>query len=136
MELQATRYAPRLLRGIPLVERPERMDVQVVQHDANLLGAWVVFVDQLSQTLGDIQLGTLLGDLDVPPSPMWLEEGKQVARPVALVFSRRVPVFQVRQEAAVAYGRGVGRSVRQGRRWDTAGYTVLHTGPGRLPCGR
>ena len=85
MELQATRYAPRLLRGIPLVKRPERVDVQVAQHDADLLGAWVVFVDQLSQTLGDIQLGTLLGDLDVPPSPMWLEEGKQVARPVALV---------------------------------------------------
>ena len=86
MELQPASNAPRLLRGIPLVERPKRVDVQVVQHHADLLGVRVVFLDQLPQTLGDIQLGALLGNLDVPPSPVWLEEGKQVARSVALVF--------------------------------------------------
>jgi hypothetical protein len=46
MELQPARNAPRLLCGIPLVERPELVDVQIVQHDADLLGVRVVFLDQ------------------------------------------------------------------------------------------
>ncbi len=86
MELQATRNAPCLLRGITLVERPERVDVQVVQHDADLLSVRIQLLDQLSKTLGDIQLGALLGEPDVSPSPVRLEECKQVARSVALVF--------------------------------------------------
>ena len=59
-----------------LVEIAARMRGEVVEHHANLLRLRIVDVDQVSHALGKLERSALLGDLDVPPGPMRIEENE------------------------------------------------------------
>src|SRR6266446_8411649 len=59
---------------------------EVVQHYADLLRLRIVDVDQVAHTLGKVECSALLGDLDLPPGPMHIEEDEKIRRAVALVL--------------------------------------------------
>src|SRR6266403_244396 len=59
---------------------------EVVQHYADLLRLRIVDVDQVAHALGKVECSALLGDLDLPPGPMRIEEDEKIRRAVALVL--------------------------------------------------
>jgi hypothetical protein len=59
VELQAAEDAVRLRRREGLIEGTQGMGRQVVEHDADLLGAWIVQIDQVAHALGKVAAARL-----------------------------------------------------------------------------
>src|SRR5215468_6271840 len=60
---------------------------QVIEHDAHLGGLWIMGVDEFAHTLGEVASRAVLGDLDLAPAAMDIEEDEQIGRAVALIFA-------------------------------------------------
>jgi hypothetical protein len=69
-----------------LVEIAPRVSREVVEHDADSVGIGVVHVHEVSHALGKIEGSAPVGNLDVPPRPMRIEEDKQVGGAVASIL--------------------------------------------------
>ena len=87
MELEALKDAMRLRGGEGLVERAGGMGREVVEHDANELGLGVIEIDELAHASGEVASGSLVGDLDLAPGPVRIEEDEQVGRALAAIFT-------------------------------------------------
>src|ERR1700730_138684 len=60
---------------------------QVIEHDADLVGLWIMDVDEFAHTLGEVTGHAVFGDLDPAPAAMDIEEDEQIGRAVALIFA-------------------------------------------------
>src|SRR5215471_7200352 len=60
---------------------------QVIEHDAHLVGLWIMGVGEFAHTLGEVASRAVLGDLDPAPAAMDIEEHEQIGRAVALIFA-------------------------------------------------
>jgi hypothetical protein len=72
------------------------MGRQVVEHDADLIGLRIVDVDELAHALGEVAGRPMLGDLDLAPGPVRVEEDEQVdgaVAPILVVITLELPRF-------------------------------------------
>src|SRR5260370_26270860 len=60
---------------------------QVIEHDAHLVGLWIMGVDEFAHTWGEVAGRAVFGDLDPAPATMDIEEDEQIGRAVALIFA-------------------------------------------------
>src|SRR5258706_3283533 len=68
------------------VERRRGVRVQVILHQADVLGLRVDLIDEPAHHLGVVVHGALRSHLDVPPAGQWLNQHEQVARATAFVL--------------------------------------------------
>src|SRR5579872_7172450 len=68
------------------VQRSRRMRVQVIHHQHDLLGVWVVNVDQVFDDLREINSSPLVGDNHFAPPTNWFIEHEQSTDPIPLIF--------------------------------------------------
>ena len=62
------------------VQASFRVCVEIVHHQLNSLNAWKMDVHQVAHALGKVECSALLGDLDLPPGPMRIEEDEKIDR--------------------------------------------------------
>jgi hypothetical protein len=74
----------RLRRREDLVECAGRMRRQVVERDPDRLGFGIVDVDKLAHALGEVTGGTMLGDLDLAPRAVDVEQDERLTVPLRL----------------------------------------------------
>ena len=65
------------------------MRVQIIHHQHDLVGCWIVLIKDLPHHLGPIPLGAVLAHLGDPSAYQWLVSDKHVAD--ALALDLRVP---------------------------------------------
>ena len=83
VELQPITQPLGFLRGERLVQRPARVRVQVVAHQADLDRLGIVDIQQFLDATGPFDLAPLVRHPDMPPATQRLEEHEQVARPLS-----------------------------------------------------
>ena len=82
MKLQTLGDAPRFGRLERIIQRTKRVRVEIVQHQADLLGVRVRFINQPAHLQSEVLLGATLGHLDMPPASFRLTEHEQIASAV------------------------------------------------------
>src|ERR1700730_15931524 len=60
---------------------------QVIEHDADLVGLWIMDVDEFAHTLGEVTGQAGVGAAAAGPAAMDIEEDEQIGRAVALIFA-------------------------------------------------
>ena len=63
------------------------MGGKIIEHDADALGPGEVDVYKVAHTSGEVDRSPTLGDLDLAPGPMGIDEYEQVSSPVALILA-------------------------------------------------
>jgi len=86
VELEPSKDPARFLRREGLVEVLRAVRTQVVEHDADALGLRVVAVDEVTHAVGEVDVGPLVGHLDVAPPSMRIDEDEEIRRPVPSIF--------------------------------------------------
>ena len=86
VKLDAVENPPCLRWSECLIERPRRMCRQIVEHNPDLFCRRVVNIDELSHTFGEIQAGTLVGDLGASPGTVYVDEHEDVGGAVSDVL--------------------------------------------------
>src|SRR2546425_12096629 len=86
MELEALQNAASFGRRKRLVERRRRMCIQVILHQANVLGLRIDLIHQPAHDFRIVLHGALRSHLYVPPARTWLNHHKQVACPFPFVL--------------------------------------------------
>ena len=87
MEFEPAQHPPRLTRRKGLIERAGRMRRQIVEHDPDALGLGEVNVGDFTHAGGEVHCCPAVGDFDLAPGPMHIEEDKQVRRAIALILA-------------------------------------------------
>ncbi len=98
------------------IERGSDMDIQVVQHQANLQCLRKMHIHQRFHLQGEVAFGAPLGDRDVPPALTRAESDEQIGRaftPVVIVIAAALPRQQ--QEWVGGLRSPVARDIRQNR---------------------
>jgi hypothetical protein len=62
------------------------VDVEIVEHEDDLLGVRVVDIDQIPDDVGSVDHGPPFGHLHMPPSGQWLIPQEEVGGAVPLVL--------------------------------------------------
>jgi hypothetical protein len=62
------------------------VSAEVIEHDANAFGVRVVAVDEVAHAMGEVDAGSLVGHLDVPPRAVRIDEDEEIRRSVTSVF--------------------------------------------------
>jgi hypothetical protein len=70
-----------------LIERADRVGRQIVQHDPDALCPGKVKVREFAHAGGEVDGGTAVGDFDLAPRSMHVEEDEQVGGPVAFILA-------------------------------------------------
>src|SRR5437899_12737178 len=78
MELDPLQQAPGLCGRVSLVESRSSMGVEIILHQTNVLGVRIGLINQPADAVGIVQLGPLLGHLNVTPACKRLNKEKQV----------------------------------------------------------
>ena len=86
MEFQFARNSSGFRRIEYFVQHAKRVRVQLIHHDANQIGIRKMDINQVFETMRDIQDRAALGHFDMPPAALRADEHKQVAGALALVF--------------------------------------------------
>ena len=63
------------------------MGREIVEHDADALGFGKVHVCELAHAVGEVDGGAAVGDFDLAPGPVRIEEDKEIDCTVAPVFA-------------------------------------------------
>src|SRR3981189_2222225 len=63
------------------------MGREVVEHDADALGLGIMEINEIAHALGEVTGGTAVGDLDLAPGLVDIEEDEQVGRAVAAILA-------------------------------------------------
>jgi len=79
------------------------MGRQIIEHDADQRRLGITDVDQLAHAGGKVPVGAPVGDLDLAPGPMGIEEDQQVNRAVAAEIA--IVALRLRAGQAVRAGR-------------------------------
>ena len=80
VELEPSEDAARFVRREGLVEVLRAVRAEVVENDANALGIGVVAVDQVTHAVGEVDVGPMVGHLDVAPRSVRIHEDEEVRR--------------------------------------------------------
>src|SRR5262249_42492137 len=86
MDLQFARNPSRFTRIEYFVEHAQRMCVQLIHHDPYQIGIRKMDINQVFETMCDIQDRAARRHFDMTPAALWADEHKQVAGAFALVF--------------------------------------------------
>ena len=62
------------------------MDRQIVLHDADGLSVWIVQIDEFAHAFGIIFRCTPLGDFDLTPEPIGIEDNEEIGGAVAAIL--------------------------------------------------
>ena len=87
MELQAVQQASGFGRREGLVECSGRVGRQIVQHDADALRFGKVDVYEFPHADREVDGGATVGDFDLAPGPVHVEEDEQVGGAIALILA-------------------------------------------------
>ena len=80
VESQLARDAPCFGSWKGVVERTKGVGIEVVQHHVDHACLRVAFVNEVLHAAGEVELGTLSTDLDVPAAGQWLDGQQQAGR--------------------------------------------------------
>jgi hypothetical protein len=86
VKLQPLQNRPRPLRREGLIEGGGHMGVQIVDHQAHILGIGVAFLNEVAEAFGEVLAGASLGHRHMPPARERLDHHEQVGRALAHVF--------------------------------------------------
>src|SRR5215210_7136259 len=86
VDLQPLQQTPSFTRGERLIQGGRGMGVEVVHNQDDLLGLWVVQIDQFLYAVRPIDLRSPLGDADVAPAGQRFANDEKVGRPLTLVL--------------------------------------------------
>lgn len=62
------------------------MGGQIVEHDTNAIGFWIVYVDQFAHAFGEVGGSAVLGDLYLAPGSVHVDEHEQIGRAIASIL--------------------------------------------------
>src|SRR5258708_25864565 len=88
MKLDSLQDPPRLGWREGFIQGSGRMRVEVILHDANVFHVRIDRIDQPSDAVRVVDLGTVLGHLDMAPARRRLDEEKQIGGAPALILSK------------------------------------------------
>ena len=80
MKLQAIQNTFRFRRLKGLIKRGWRMDVEIVQHQYDLIRFRKDIIDQVLHTMSKVYLGPLVGHFDLTPARQRLKEDEEIER--------------------------------------------------------
>lgn len=124
MKLQALQNATSFTWGKCLIQGSRCMGMEVVLHQANVLGVWIHLINQPAHDFGVVPHGTVLSHLNVPPLGQRLHHHEQIASPLAFILvidpfrlawlhgDRRVDIRMQRHRLFIQADHGVLRIVR------------------------
>ena len=87
VELQPAQHPSRFASGESLVECAGRMRRQIVLDHPDALRLGKVNVSEFAHAGSKVHRGTAVGDFDLAPGPMHVEENEQVGRPIAFILA-------------------------------------------------
>src|SRR5688572_17351429 len=86
MEFQPTGNAVSLGRVKGFIQTAQRMNIEIVEHNANNLSLRKMKVNQVFKPMSKIDFSTPLSDLNLPPALKGLEGNKQIAGSLPCIF--------------------------------------------------
>src|SRR5450432_935681 len=87
VELEPLEQAMSFWRGEGVVERSGGVGREVVHHHPDDWSVGIIDVDQFAHAVGEVLVGAAVGDLDLAPGLMGVEEDEQIDRAVAAIFA-------------------------------------------------
>ena len=87
MELESAQHASGFDGGKAQYSVAGRVRRQIVEHDSDALGVRKVNVGEFAHAGGEVNGGAAVGDLDLAPGPMRVEEDQQFDRSVVLILA-------------------------------------------------
>ena len=70
-----------------MVKSTDRVGRQIVQHHSDALRPGKVNIREITHAGGEVDCGAAVGDFDLAPRSMHVEEDEQVGGPVALILT-------------------------------------------------
>src|SRR6266566_2240302 len=86
VDLEFLANVPGFLRFKRLVERGEIVRIQVIQHEHDFLGVWVIHINEVVQYVSKILLGAMGTHCHMPPAPEWFKAHEQATDSLSLIF--------------------------------------------------
>ena len=70
-----------------VIERTGGMGREVIEDDPDLLGLGIMDIEKLAHALGEVASRAMLGDLDLAPGAVRVEENEQIDRAIAPILA-------------------------------------------------
>ncbi len=78
VKFQALRQPARFRCGKGIVQRSGGVRGQIVEHNADPFGRWEVNIAHVLHAVREVDIGTAVGNFDVPPGSVYVDKCKQI----------------------------------------------------------